>query len=222
MSDIEDFIKQNRAQFQDAEPTDGHAERFLKKLEREEHHAKTSVFTFWRIAAAIIVLAVISISVLLPRFNSPEQVQYASMSLSDVSSELADVELYYQSKLEQEYERLNEMSQTDPEVEAYMDELERLNDLYANLEGQLYESGSHEKVVIAMIENFRLRLALIEKLEAKKNLEMDETSYEDINKKSMRKSIKKSVKMRKKKMRNLMKTRRASMKTIKQTKILRS
>jgi len=173
MSELEDFIKNNKEKFQSEEPIEGHKDRFLRKLEREEESKRSSGITFWRVAAAVIVLVTISVSVLLPRFNSPKDVQYASMSLSDVSNDLAEVELYYQSKLEREYAALNSLSETDPVVKSYLDELENLNQDYKDLEEQLYSSGSHEKVVIAMIENFRLRLELIEKLE-KKKLELND------------------------------------------------
>ncbi len=169
MSELEDFIKNNKEKFQSEEPTEGHADRFLRKLEKEEESKRSSGVTFWRVAAAVIVLATISVSVLLPRFNSPNDVQYASMKLSDVSEELAEVEMYYQSKLEREYAELNKLSESDPVVKSYLDELEKLNERYQDLEEDLYSSGSHEKVVIAMIENFRLRLELIEKLEKIKN-----------------------------------------------------
>lgn len=170
MSELEDFIKRNKERFGEDEPTDGHLDRFLRKLDKEEEIRKSPVITFWRVAAAVIILVTLSVSVLLPRFNGPDDVQYGSMSLSDVSDDLAEVEMYYQSKLESEYEELNALSKSDPEVKSYLDELENLNNLYGELEGQLYASGSHEKVVIAMIENFRLRLEIIEKLEHKNML----------------------------------------------------
>jgi hypothetical protein len=93
------------------------------------------------------------------------------MSLSDVSSDLADVELYYQSKLSEEYGVIDEMRQSDPLVKLYVEELNLLNAEYTELEAQLYMSGTHEKVVLAMIENFRMRLNLIEKLEEQKELQ---------------------------------------------------
>lgn len=172
MSELEDFIKNNRAEFDQDEPIEGHQERFLRKLERLDEKQDHSRVMFWRIAAAVIVLVVLCVSVLVPRFNSPADVQYGSMSLGDVSDELADVEMYYQSKLSQEYAEVNKLSQSDPVVKSYMDELNRLNQEYDTLEAKLYESGSHEKVVLAMIENFRTRLMIIERLEEKKNIEI--------------------------------------------------
>jgi len=168
MDKLEKFIIENRAAFDKMEPTDGHETRFLRKLEHQTGEKKSAAVVFWRVAAAIILLLVLSVSVLIPRFNSPVDVQYGSMSLSDVSDDMANVELYYKSKLASEYEKINQLSQSDPLVKAYLDEIDKLNKEYKNLEATLYESGTHEKVVLAMIENFRLRLSLMEKLEEQK------------------------------------------------------
>lgn len=168
MDNFKKFINENRDAFDNAEPTEGHEKRFLRKLEQEVGQKKTTSIFFWRVAASIILLLVLAVAVLIPRFNSPSDVQYGSMSLSDVSDEMANVEFYYKSKLATEYDKIDQLSLSDPLVKAYMDELDRLNEEYQNLEATLYQSGTHEKVVLAMIENFRLRLSLMEKLEEKK------------------------------------------------------
>ena len=168
MDDLEKYINENRDAFDNAEPTEGHETRFSRKLQQEAGKNKTSSAVFWRVAASIILLMVLAVSVLIPQFNSPADVQYGSMSLSDVSDEMANVEFYYKSKLATEYDKIDQLSLSDPLVRAYMDELEKLKEEYQNLEATLYQSGTHEKVVLAMIENFRLRLSLMEKLEEKK------------------------------------------------------
>lgn len=168
MDEFEKYIRENRDSFDEQEPPIGHNNRFLRKLELADEKKKDSPVFFWRIAAAIILLLVLAVSVLIPRFNSPADVQYGSMSLSDVSDDMANVEFYYQSRLEQEYQKIDELSKTDPLVKSYLDELDKLNVEYQKLESTLYESGTHDKVVLAMIENFRLRLSLMEQLEQKK------------------------------------------------------
>jgi len=168
MDECEKYCLVNRDSFDDQEPPTGHANRFSRKLERAKERKKDSPVFFWRVAAAIILLFVLAVSVLIPRFNSPQDVQYSSMSLSDVSEDMANVELYYKSKLAAEYSKIDDLSKTDPLVKAYLDEIDTLNREYQKLEAILYESGTHDKVVLAMIENFRLRLALMEKLEDRK------------------------------------------------------
>lgn len=168
MSELEKYISERKDAFENSEPQDGHTERFLLRLEKYERDVKKPITLFWRIAAAAIVLVVVSLSIWLPKPNTPADVQYGSLSLSDVSSEFADVEKYYKSKLALEYEKINDLSKSDPEVASYLAELKDLSALYDTLEHRLYESGTHEKVITAMIENFRLRLELIEKLEKSK------------------------------------------------------
>ncbi|MCA1764047.1 MAG: hypothetical protein ABR574_13625 [Cryomorphaceae bacterium] len=168
MSELEKYIRDKRESFDEAEPVEGHEQRFLQRLERNSEQKENRGIGFWKIAAAVVVLVAVGLSVLVPKFNGPEDVQYASMSLGDVSAEMAEVELYYKSELAEEYEKLNDLSKSDPEVAAHLSEIEELNKAYAELEEQLYESGNHDKVITAMIENFRLRLELLEKLEAKK------------------------------------------------------
>lgn len=164
MSDLEKFIRDNRASFDEIELPEGHENRFEMRLEKKDVDDGDRV-RFWRVAAAIIVLVVAGGTLLLPRLNSPADVQYGSMTLSEVSAEMADIEKYYSSKLSEEYSRLGDLSQSDGEVKILFDELEVLNQEYTELEKQLYKSGTNDRVILAMIENFRLRLRIVEKLE---------------------------------------------------------
>jgi len=177
MSDLEKYIKQNREAFDEDAMPPGHESRFLMKLEKQKIEKQNST-VFWRVAAAIIVLLIAGASLLLPRFNSPVDVQYGSMSLSDVSADMADIELYYTSELEEKYKNLENMSEEDPQVRLLFDELAALSDEYEELEKQLYRSGTNDRVILAMIKNFRLRLALVEKIE---NLDTNEQNNSDEN-----------------------------------------
>lgn len=171
MDKLKEYIQNQREEFDSPEPAEGHEARFLERLNALEADKKrNSGMLFWRIAAAIILLVVLAVSSLIPRFNEPDDVHYRAMTLGDVSDEMAEVELYYQSRLSEEYNKIDKLSDSDPLVRSYLDELDTLNEDYKKLEVTLYESGSHQKVVLAMIENFRLRLDLMEKLEKKKNL----------------------------------------------------
>ncbi len=164
MSDLEKFISDNRDDFAEESLPEGHEQRFLLRLEKNQIDKKGRV-QFWRVAAAIIVLLVAGGSLLLPRLNSPADVQYGSMALSEVSEEMADIELYYSSELDRQYESLLALSETDAGVKQLFNELDTLNVQYVDLEKQLYKSGKNDRVVLAMIENFRLRLEIVEKLE---------------------------------------------------------
>ncbi len=171
MSELEKYLNVHRDEFDLAEPQSGHTERFALKLEKQINGDHKSRILFWRIAASIIILVVLSLSIWLPKSNNPENVQYSSISLSDISTEFAEVEKYYKSRLDEKYQQLEARSDSDPEVAAYRKEIENLSIVYTDLEKQLYQSGTHEQVIQAMIENLRLRLTLIENLEKKNSTE---------------------------------------------------
>jgi septal ring factor EnvC (AmiA/AmiB activator) len=171
MSNLEKFIKNEHDSFDEETMPLGHEGRFLMKLEKRKHDNENRV-RFWRVAASIIVLLVAGGSLLLPRFNSPADVQYGSIALSDVSSDMADIELYYTSQLEEKYAGLQELSETDLNVKSLFKELASLSDEYENLERELYRSGTNDKVILAMIENFRLRLKIVEQLEKIKQAQL--------------------------------------------------
>jgi hypothetical protein len=173
MSELEKFIQSNKGAFEEAEPPAGHRNRFEMRLERERTERRDRVL-FWRVAAAIIVLVVAGATLLMPRFNGPGDVSYASMSLGEVSEDMADIEKYYSSELSAKYQNLTALSREDQNVKRLFEELERLNENYAELEKQLYRSGSNDRVILAMIENFRLRLEIMEKLEIIKNEQTNE------------------------------------------------
>ena len=78
MSELEKFIKHERDSFDEETLPLGHENRFAMKLEKNKIEKEGSV-RFWRVAAAIIVLLVAGGSLLLPRFNSPADVQYGNM-----------------------------------------------------------------------------------------------------------------------------------------------
>jgi len=164
MSDLEKYIRDHRDDFDEVDLPLGHEGRFEMRLERRNNESKDRI-RFWRVAAAIIVLVVAGGTLLLPRLNSPADVQYGSMALGEVSGEMADIERYYASKLSEEYQKLGDLSQSNEQVKRLFDELEVLNLEYSELEKQLYRSGTNDRVILAMIENFRLRLSIVEKLE---------------------------------------------------------
>lgn len=165
MSELEKYVKGAKDSWDDTELPQGHLNRFELRLNRRETQNRGNGATFWRVAAAIILLVAVGLSLLIPNWNSTQDVQYGSLSLSDVSGELAQVEQYYSSKLEKEYVSLGASAREDTLLAGHFVALADLNKVYTELEHELYSSASHQKVVDAMIENFRLRLELLSEIE---------------------------------------------------------
>lgn len=96
------------------------------------------------------------------------------LSLGELSPELAETEFYYHSKLEEKMNALKANSELiDPSV---MSEIEEMDSVYKDLLKDLKDDADNEEVIMALIENYRLRLQLLEGILSRlnKDHEIDE------------------------------------------------
>ncbi|MCG8306741.1 MAG: hypothetical protein MI975_05060 [Cytophagales bacterium] len=96
------------------------------------------------------------------------------ISLHNISSELADTEAYYSSQIREKMELIELQSgEVDPEV---LGALEILDDDYKSLKKDLNDYADSEEVINAMIEHYRLKLSMLEKIleEIQKNKDNEE------------------------------------------------
>lgn len=87
--------------------------------------------------------------------KAPDIVEH---NLSEISPELAEIEAYYVSQVNDRMEDLKEY-QTDP---AIAETIETLEEEYKSLSKELGKGGDDEKIIEAMIENYRLKLMVLE------------------------------------------------------------
>lgn len=92
-------------------------------------------------------------------------------SLSDISPELAEVEGYYVTRVNQKMERLGTL-EIEPEL---LEELELLDLEFNQLKEEMGGSVNNEQIIAAMIDNYRLKLEILEAL----LLEFDDTVKEE-------------------------------------------
>lgn len=83
-------------------------------------------------------------------------------ALYQVSPELADTEFYYSSQLGEKMEIIQSSGiEIDPRL--YSD-LEQLGEVYKDLMKDLKDNADNEEVVQAMIQNYRIRLQMLEQI----------------------------------------------------------
>lgn len=109
MDKLKEYIKNNRSQFDDMEPTDGHMERFAARLNTQKKQPKRPirilVTAISGIAAAILIALMI-----LPLGRTDDN----SCALSP---ELAEVSSYYAIQLELEIDKIQQLvAYTDEET----------------------------------------------------------------------------------------------------------
>lgn len=152
-----DFNNLFDTNFDIAEPTIGHFERFEKRLMNQENTYKPKNWK-WLIMAASVVL--------LFGFWFGQNQSTQAIELADVSPEMAETQDYFSSVIRTEIEKVN--TQKSSENKKLIDDaflrLKNLETQYKTLTTELNESGSDKRVVFAMISNFQQRIEILQNL----------------------------------------------------------
>ncbi|MEZ4811380.1 MAG: hypothetical protein R2819_13565 [Allomuricauda sp.] len=161
---VEQLFERLQGQFDLEEPTMGHQERFLEKLNRSQGtislHGKKTVW--WKplsIAASIALLAMLGLQVFNPKPTLKEQVV-------EIAPEVSKTEFYFASLIEEQVQLLKD--EKSPETAQLVDDtllqLKKLEDDYRALEEDLVHGGNSKIILNAMIINFQTRIDLIKEV----------------------------------------------------------
>lgn len=154
---MEDFIRGQRAAFDDLEPNLGVWDKIDAALPEQQ---KARVIPWRRFMAAASILILVGL-VGFWAYDAGKQ-QGVAMTLSEISPEMGEVEAYYKAEIQNKTALLTSLSPDHEvnhdlvEVESFMQELR--NDL------KDVSPQEREIVIQAMIENYRTRLEILERV----------------------------------------------------------
>jgi hypothetical protein len=162
---LERFISENRQDFETHEPS----EEVWEKVRRSAGISRTSV-PGWLKVASVLILVCIAMSAAwflgAGTNRSTARLEKAEESIP----ELKEAEIYYNGMI---YQKLNEI---EPHLTIYpglMDELttdfSNLDSIYSDLRNDLKDRVCTEEVVQALIQNYRIKLQMLEELLEKIN-----------------------------------------------------
>jgi len=168
--DLRDLFKDNQIKSNIA-MSEGHKARFLEKLDRElPQETGSKHVKLWGIAASVIVLLGLSYGAL--QFGSqvgpeqPEEMGAPGVStLGDVSPELKKVEDFYLASINLQLSKIELTLDNKELFDGYLTKLEELNTEYQILNLELTENGPNALTVDALINNLKLRLNLLIRLQ---------------------------------------------------------
>ena len=116
--------------------------------------------TFLKVAASV-VLILATVFVFL-RFSSNTARYSQGFSLMDLSPELAEAEIYYGQLVNEKLEIIRTtQGEVDPVI---LEEMSLLDSAYVELKMDLKDNADNEEVVNAMIQNYRLKLMILEQI----------------------------------------------------------
>jgi hypothetical protein len=166
---IEELITKNLEGLNDSEPSEGHFERFEKKLAKQHDKHSFSWKLVWKVAAAVIFVF-LAVNQGIIWFSSDSENTVAStgqqeMSLASVSPEYEEVEFYYTNAINDglvQWEKMAEAGLISEQEQEMMDvELTEFENVYDRLQQDLASSPNDERVINAMLEYYQKKLSLI-------------------------------------------------------------
>ncbi|NQX92537.1 MAG: hypothetical protein HRT74_10520 [Flavobacteriales bacterium] len=168
------FIQENKDDFELETPSDGVWDRIEDALPEESKTKVISLKWFIGAAAACLMVGLFAgtwfaqnrganegaIAIANQEQTSTEPTPEAKVTFGALSEDLKEVETFYISEVS---DKLTTVNQYDVDEE-WLLEIEILNDDFEGLKQALSEGADREKIVEAMIQNYRYRLELLELL----------------------------------------------------------
>ena len=162
MKNIEDIIRSNKDFFEDAEPSEGHMERFNRKLEMRFQVAtvKRSIVPYLLKAAVVTLLITLSSLWTWDHFIRSSSNR---MTLGQVSPQYKEVENYYVHQVNMmEGEIVDVGLKNNPEQKSLlMKEMKSMDSTYVSLQKELKANPNDERIINAMIEHYQTKLEIM-------------------------------------------------------------
>ncbi|HVW94554.1 MAG TPA: hypothetical protein VHA56_01130 [Mucilaginibacter sp.] len=159
---LDEFIKMNREEFDDLEPSADLWSRIERELppqgtELKKKEAKTFSLGFvLRVAATVIVVMAIGFAVYL-RHEKKGKIDFAA-----INPIYAQQQVHYTSLIETKRTELKQLSKSDPDLyREFNAEIAKMDSTYKKLRNELPASPNQERVLRAMIRNLQIQTQVL-------------------------------------------------------------
>jgi hypothetical protein len=162
MKTIDEIIRSNRDFFEDGEPSEGHLERFNRKLEVRFRTGRVtrSIVPYLLKAAVVTLLITLSSLWTWDHFIRSDR---SRMALGDVSPQYREVENYYIHQVNMMESEISTVNFTDnPEQQDVLKrEMKSMDSVYVQLQKELKANPDDERIINAMIEHYQTKLEVM-------------------------------------------------------------
>lgn len=161
---MEDFIKNNKDKFDTNEPSADHFEKFTSKLENQKTTKRLTFIKKTYSIAAVVTFMLFSAVLASLLYNGVKNQE--NFQLSEMSSELSEVETYYDSSFNKD---LNEFihykcEKSEINKDEILKELQNFDASYSELEKELQQNKENEIIINAMISNMQERSEFLDNI----------------------------------------------------------
>ncbi len=160
---LEQFVKENRQEFDLMEPSAQSWESISQRL-NEKPESKTRKLGWMKVAAAMVLLALLPAVVYQIRLSNQKQMARAIQVDPEVQ-ELMEAEAFYAHEVSGKLAEIQKCYKVYPELKSEIEgDLNELETMYLSLKNDLRENISNKEVIEAMIENNRNRVKLVDEV----------------------------------------------------------
>jgi len=162
MKDIEQIIKQHRANFDSEEPQNDHFDRFREKLHgHNQNQSKWQWNNLMKIAATVTILMIAGLTTYQLRDFKPQH-----FSLGQVSPEYKEVENYFKTNINKQLDIIDQLTKSSDiqEQNRIKNDLAGMDQLYKQLEKELRANPKDERIIQAMIEHFQAKNNILRRI----------------------------------------------------------
>jgi hypothetical protein len=160
MRKLEDFMRDNRDDFDSELPSLDLWDKIESKLEKKEK-GKHKFLKIASAVAAVLILAIVGTFMLKPQ---PEINRYANISDPELKN-LLETEAFYAQKVSLKVGEIQKCYKIHPELKMDIEnDLNELDTMYRELEKDLDDNLYNREVIEAMIQNNRFRLEMVDRV----------------------------------------------------------
>ncbi len=159
---LEQFVSENRDQFDVYDPDDRVWNGINARINKGRKMPSLKQVIWW----AAVILITFSASFLLQEFLSRNNSVTERKERKDQKleiPELQEAEMYYTNLVDEKILEIEPLLEGQPEIgNALKSDLAKLDSIYDELENDLKDNIANDAVVEAMIQNYRLKLEILE------------------------------------------------------------
>lgn len=155
MDNLKKFISQNKDEFDIHEPSFNHFEKFKDKMLNGNNH---------NINYKNIIASIISVAALYFLFFWIAPDNFVIHTENRPSKEYFETENYYRNSLNKKMKVYTQLSGKAEADKSVLNELNDLNEEYEVLEQELNQSDNDQRIISAMVNNYRLRINLLDEV----------------------------------------------------------
>ncbi len=159
MDNLEKFIKENRAAFDDKMPPEDAWHNINDRLDNSETKVVPISTYLWR--AAVVVLLVAVAWLLVDRSDRDGTIAGTNEFINDNEIAFNDVEAFYMNEIETKQSLIIQFVSDNPELDKdLLGEIDQLDSTYQMLKSAA-EVGQSERIIDAMVLNLQMRIDIL-------------------------------------------------------------